>query len=109
MIAVWNSHIVLFAFLEDIVLSHANCLHYQLDSLQLDIAILCQVALQTNTSWVIQSTGQSEILLRKIIRDWKGGVVQVCVYTHSSFVHNVFVDVDQSIYCSLSVQNNTSE
>ena len=108
MIAVWNSHIVLFAFLEDIVLSHANCLHYQFDSLQLDVAILCQVALETNTGWVIQDTGQSKILLRKIIRDWKHWMVQICVYTHSSFVHNVFVDVDQSIYCSLSVRN-TSE
>lgn len=44
-----KSYVILFAFLEDVVLSHAHRLHDQLHSLQVDVAILCQVALQTNT------------------------------------------------------------
>lgn len=39
------SYIVLFALLEDVVLSHTDCLHDQLNTLQLDKAILCDVAL----------------------------------------------------------------
>lgn len=44
-----KSYVVLFAFLEDVVLSHAHRLHDHLDSLQVDVAVLRQVALQTNT------------------------------------------------------------
>lgn len=57
-----KSYIILFAFLEDVVLSHAHSLHDQLNSLQVDISILCQVALQTNTGLVISHSTR---------HDWK--------------------------------------
>lgn len=43
-----KSYVVLFAFLEDVVLSHTHRLHDHLHSLQVDVAVLRQVALQTN-------------------------------------------------------------
>lgn len=41
----WQTYVVLFAFLEDVVLSHTHCLHDHFNSVQLDVAILSQVAL----------------------------------------------------------------
>lgn len=94
-----KSYVILFAFLEDVVLSHAHRLHDQLHSLQVDVAILCQVALQTNSQTcfyeTLSPTGNAERH-------------KICDYTHSGFVHNVFVDVDQSIDRSLSVRNKNT-
>ena len=40
-----QTYIIIFAFLEDVVLGHTHCLHDQFDSFQVDKAILRQVAL----------------------------------------------------------------
>lgn len=100
-----KSYVVFFALLEDVVLSHAHRLHDHLNSLQVDVAILRQVALQANTGRVTHSS----IRAASKKNNPKLETIQTCDDTHSGFVHNVFVDVDQSIYCSLSERNNTSE
>lgn len=41
-----QTHFVLFAFLEDVVLGHAHSLHDQFNSFQLDEAVLSQIALR---------------------------------------------------------------
>lgn len=41
-----NSHFVVFALLEDVVLGHAHSLHDHLHSLQVHVSVLRQVTLQ---------------------------------------------------------------
>lgn len=41
-----QTYLVLFAFLEDVVLSHAHRLHDHFNSVQLDEAVLSQIALR---------------------------------------------------------------
>lgn len=41
-----QTYFVLFAFLEDVVLSHTHCLHDHFNSVQLDVAILSQITLR---------------------------------------------------------------
>lgn len=41
-----QSYFILFAFLEDVVLGHTHSLHDQFNSLQLDVAVLSQIALR---------------------------------------------------------------
>lgn len=52
------SHIVLFAFLEDVVLGHAHRLHDHLHPLQVDEAVLRQVALHRPTASALHTTHQ---------------------------------------------------
>lgn len=49
-----ENHLILFAFLEDVVLSNAHSLHDHLNSLQVDVSVLCQIALQKHvcTGWL---------------------------------------------------------
>lgn len=82
-----QTYLVLLAFLEDVVLGHAHCLHDQFHPLQLDVAILRQIALDQRT--------------RVRTPQWQRQEARGQRSAHPSLVHHVLVDVDQPIDGSL--------